>query len=215
MSLNDMDAEVHRLLVRERDRVVLNDRHKRTLQDRLRRVARAENATQQGWLRRGFLGPFLGLRPVVALGLLFTCAGMAAAIVKVGPGMWSPKPSQPTVVHSRNSMMATPTVIDETPAAVEAGGETREALRAEIALIGRARRALTAGSADEAARLLSNHATLYRTGVLVEERLGLEVMTLWHQGKRVEAEQTAQRFVERYPQSPMNRPIRELLDSTH
>jgi hypothetical protein len=215
MSLNDMDAEVHRLLVRERDRVVLSERDERALHDRLRRAARAENATQRGWLRRGFFVRFLVLRPVMALGLVLAGAGMAAAIVKIGPGFWSPKPPQPTVVHSHKTKMATPAVVEEPPAVVEVGGETREALRAEIALIGRARRALSAGSADEAARLLASHANVHSTGVLIEERQGLLVMTLWHQGKRVEAEQAAQRFVERYPQSPMNRPIRELLDSTH
>jgi len=144
---------------------------------------------------------------------LLVCAGVAAAIVKVRPAWWAPDTAQSVVVRTPKTVTSTP-VIEEEPPVVELGGETREALRAEIALIGRARRALTAGAVDEAARLLSSHANAHPAGVLIEERQGLLVMTLWHQGKRVEAGQAAKRFEMRYPQSPMNRPIRELLNST-
>jgi TolA-binding protein len=184
------------------------------LQARLQRAALAENATRISWLRRGFFGQIMLMRPAMALGLMLAGAGVAAAIVKVGPAIWAPMPAPSVTVHVPK---AKPRVqpMEEAPAVVEAGGETREALRAEITLIGNARRALTAGAIDEAARLLSNHAVGYPAGVLVQEREGLAVMVLWHQGKRVEAEQAALRFAQHHPQSPMNRPIRELLNNSH
>jgi hypothetical protein len=214
MSLNDMDAEVHRLLVRERDRVLLTEREERALQDRLRRTVLAENAARVSWLRRGLFVQFLLMRPAMALLLLLAGAGVAAAIVKVGPAIWAPTPAPPPEVQVPKQRVHGPAMLEK-PAVVEPGGETREALRAEITLIGNARRALAAGAADEAARLLGTHATTFPAGVLVQEREGLAVMTLWHQGKHAEAKQAAQRFAHRHPQSPMNGPIRELLDHGH
>lgn len=194
MPTNDMNDDVCRLLEHERQRIVLSHEKQCQLHHRLRRAALA--AIPDGWSTLSGSAPWrlLALRPFVALAVLLFLMGAAAAWIRVGPSLLAPRAADPapaTVAQIKNQGLA--------------------ALRAELALISQAKRAIAAGQTSEAQRLLSSHAQRFPTGALAEERQGLDVMLLWHLGQKRQAAQAASRFEKHHPHSPMNRPIRRLL----
>ncbi len=212
MSQNQMDAEIQRLLVRERSRRVLSPQKQQQLRERLRLAAAAEPAPTG--IRLWGTGPrLLWLHPVFLLALLLFSGGVAAAIVNA-PSWWPVSwRAEPNHVHrtpaTKSGVEATAPSIEAIP--LESG--MGASLRAEVALIGRARRDMAAGKHEATARSLSAHAQRFPAGSLLQEREGLAVMLLWHRGRRAEAKQAAVRFEQAHPKSPMNRPLKELMDN--
>lgn len=214
MSLVEIDAKIQRLLVRERSRRVLSPQKEQQLRDRLRRAAAAE-PTPTGLRVWGHRLRFFWLHPVLLLALLLFCGGVAVAIVNVESSWW-PARWRPEFKRVPRVPPATSGGVTATPAArvLPIDSDVGASLRAEVVMIGRARRELAAGKHEAAARSLSAHAQRFPAGSLLQEREGLAVMVLWHRGHRAQARQAAERFALAHPKSPMNRPLKELMDST-
>lgn len=184
------DAALERLLVRERSRAPVTRERREHLAALVRATAaRLETPARPSWRER--LGA--ALRPALALGAFLALAGAAYAVV----GGWGR-----TALPTRRP--APPT--NAPPA--ERGLELRE----EIELLSHARRALEERAYERAAQHLAEHTRRFPAGALMAEREGLSVMLLWHAGHRDAAVRAAERFQARYPGSPLNRPIRALVD---
>ena len=206
MTLNDRDVAVQRLLVRERSREPLRPAKREQLIQRLRRAAEldADQSRRFAWLTEN-----LGRRLALAFGFLLLVAGGAVAVVMTRAS----EHHLPAIAPARkpqitNSMAPTP--VPPTQPSEELLPSS--ALRAEVALIAGARRALASGNLQAGSRMLSSHAQRFPAGTLIEEREGLGIMLLWRQGQKADARKGAQRFAQQYPQSPMNQPIRELIN---
>ncbi|MDX2024503.1 MAG: hypothetical protein SF187_29955 [Deltaproteobacteria bacterium] len=202
MALNEMDAQVHRLLVRERNREPLSAQKREELKRRLQRAVAEQRPAGLGWWRR----TRMGVRFAIAFSVLTAMGGAAVALM-----LNAQKPAPITApLHKVLTKQAEATAV-VLPAAEDASAS---ALRAEVALIAGARRALEAGHIKEAMRLLAAHGQRFPAGTLIEEREGLGIIALWRQGQHNAAREGATRFRRQYPRSPMNRPIHELLDGS-
>lgn len=83
----------------------------------------------------------------------------------------------------------------------EPGARPRSDLAAERAVIDAARTAIARGNTTSALAAINRHALEYPRGRLVEEREGLRVIALVRAGRRPEAQNRADRFRQRYPNS--------------
>lgn len=80
---------------------------------------------------------------------------------------------------------------------------TASSLKAEMALIGRAKRALEAGQPRKALSLLQRHAKTYPEGLLTEERLVVRMAALCEDGRGALARREAAAFLRAHPRSPL------------
>ncbi len=83
------------------------------------------------------------------------------------------------------------------------GGSLDTSLARERGLIERARAKLRTGHPEVALGILREHRRAFPQGILVEERLGLQVQALAASGDMKTAEQLARDFRTRFPQSPL------------
>jgi hypothetical protein len=84
-------------------------------------------------------------------------------------------------------------------------------LRAEIALLDRARQALRSGAPARAAELLAQHERRFAPAALAPEADALHIETLLQRGERSDAEQRARHFFSAYPAHPLSDRIQRLL----
>jgi hypothetical protein len=111
--------------------------------------------------------------------------------------------------------------IEPTPSAAKPTGEsvaasTRPAdddaaLRAEIALLDRARYALRDGAGERALRLLEQHRRRFQNGQLAPEARALRIEALLQRGSYAQAESMSREFAVAYP----NHPLRERVAALH
>src|SRR5262249_38217711 len=81
----------------------------------------------------------------------------------------------------------------------------------ETSLLRRAHAALRSGRAAEALALAADHARVYPSGALTQEREVIVIEALLRQGNRAEAEARAARFARAFPRSSHRRRIASLL----
>jgi TolA-binding protein len=193
------DADVQRLLLLERNRATLTARHQELLATRLRsllatgaadHVAQKPTSTPRAW--------WLTWVPAAAAAILLLGGGALA----ITAGWRRSEPAREASLPRR----AAPVSVAAAP--------TSPALRDELDLLSKARQALSDKAYDRAARHLADHGRRYPAGALIEEREGLAVMLLWHTGDVSNAKVATRRFQLRYPDSPLNRPIRALSSAT-
>ena len=96
------------------------------------------------------------------------------------------------------------TAVDSVPTATQ--GERRPS---ERSLLERARRQFLSGRYSKALHILRRHQSLYRRGVLAEERDALRIRALISVGRRSEAERYGEKFLSRYPNSIHRSVIRD------
>jgi hypothetical protein len=87
----------------------------------------------------------------------------------------------------------------------------RTDLRAEQALLEKARVAIESGRLSRAWKHLRGHARRFPKGVLVEEREGLWVRGLVRSGRKKRAAKRAKRFLKRFPRSSQRRMVEKAL----
>jgi hypothetical protein len=97
------------------------------------------------------------------------------------------------------------------PARARAASGGDAALRAEVALLDRARAALHAHAGAQALRLLDRHQRRFAHGILVPEAEALRIEALVQLGARAQAETMSQRFVAAYPQHPLSDRVARLV----
>jgi len=85
------------------------------------------------------------------------------------------------------------------------------ALRAEVALLDRARAALHAHDGAQALRLLDQHKRRFTHGTLEPEAEALRIEALVQVGEHAQAETLSQRFVSAYPAHPLSDHVAELV----
>lgn len=119
-------------------------------------------------------------------------------------------PAAPIAVLAVERAASEPAPASEPAAAV--ASRDSSALRAEVALLDRARRALRSGSGDDALALLARHDRAFSAGALMPEAEALRIETLLHQGDRQSAAQRYKRFSARYPEHPLGERIARLLE---
>lgn len=85
------------------------------------------------------------------------------------------------------------------------------ALRAEVALLDRARAALHAHDGAQALRVLDQHHRRFAHGTLAPEAEALRIEALVQVGAHAQAETLSQRFVSAYPQHPLSSRVAELV----
>jgi RNA polymerase sigma-70 factor (ECF subfamily) len=81
-------------------------------------------------------------------------------------------------------------------------------LDAETQLVRAGVSALHAGDAAEALAAFDQHARLYPTGFLAEERSGERVLALCDLGRKADASDAARAFLAAYPRSPLAARVR-------
>ena len=84
-------------------------------------------------------------------------------------------------------------------------------LRAEIALLDRARDALTAGAPDRASRALDRYRRRFEHGELAPEAEALQIEVFMKLGAVERAQRRSQSFLSTYPQHPMAERINQLV----
>jgi hypothetical protein len=157
-----------------------------------------------------------GLWGVLTLGLVAAVAGWRAA--QPAPRVArTPRASAPTAVQP---VAAQPS---EPPAAVEAAGQgvpagahdelaapaapaaiiDDAALRAEVALLDRARNALRDGASKRALRLLDQHGQRFTRARLAPEATALRIEALVKLGSHEQAGSMSQEFASTYPSHPL------------
>jgi outer membrane protein assembly factor BamD (BamD/ComL family) len=82
-------------------------------------------------------------------------------------------------------------------------------LAAEATLLKAAQRAIARGDHDEALQLVSQHSREFSRGMMVEERLVLEVVALCGAGRETRGRVKASRFLEKHPKSPSRKRVME------
>ena len=106
---------------------------------------------------------------------------------------------------------AAPATDTAPPARVRAAaGGDDAALRAEVALLDRARQALHAGEAPLALRLLDQHSRRFARGMLEPEATALRIEALVQIGSYEQAGAMSQRFVSAYPSHPLREHVAKL-----
>lgn len=131
-------------------------------------------------------------------------AGSAASLDgSPSPPSGNPQPIERTEPAVRETDLArTVTPADPFPRA-------DDHLSAELLLIDRASRALSASQPGRALELLARHATLYGRGALQAERDGLTAIARCALGERERARELAERFLARNPSSPLSARVRK------
>jgi hypothetical protein len=102
-------------------------------------------------------------------------------------------------------------VLPRASAPVVASSATAEDLESETSLLQRAQRALAGGDPKEALAVLAEHARRFPRGALAVERAGVQAIAACRAGQsrgRLDAE----RFLARYPTSPMAHRVRSACD---
>ena len=125
-----------------------------------------------------------------------------APAVQDDPVAEPPAPEEPTVV-------VTPDEPEQAAAPVEgrrsknAPKQGEDAPPTELELIARAKKALAAGKARSALTATREHATAYPKGVLVEERLLLEIEARCALGQTGRVDELRDRFLAKHSSSPL------------
>jgi hypothetical protein len=124
--------------------------------------------------------------------------------------------------RSRDSAATTRTVVERSssngrtlravPAGTRAAAVADDALRREIAQLGRIKAMVESNPAAAYRMAQAGHREFSR-GMLREEREALAVLSLSQIGRQAEARQRAQTFVARYPQSPLRERLQHLIDA--
>jgi outer membrane protein assembly factor BamD (BamD/ComL family) len=114
--------------------------------------------------------------------------------------------------------VAAPPVPETPPAPRTARGERRpadpvDALRAEVALLGRARTAFDRGDLKSALRALRAHERRFGRGQLTEERAALEVIVRARAGETEHARELGRRFLTQHARSVHVASVRDALAS--
>ena len=122
----------------------------------------------------------------------------AAPPVPVAPALSPPRPATPELAPAPASAASSP----RSPAA-----ET------EVALLRRARRALTAGDAAQALSLLERHRHRWPAGELLQEREVLAIQALVAKGAVDEARRRADAFLTRFPTSTLAPSVQRLREN--
>lgn len=86
-----------------------------------------------------------------------------------------------------------------------------DALKVEVALLGRARAALDRGSPDAALAALRHHGRKFADGQLAEEREALEIVALARLGKAGVAQAKAQQFLHQHSRSLHSQAVRDAI----
>jgi hypothetical protein len=174
--------------------------------------------------------PRLG-RPLASSPKLWISIGAAIAVAGLGWWVSRPRPQHPEPTPQLEAAPPTPTVAAEpstAPPAVEPPPTSPESpslsptatrrkhpealprepsietsLARERELIERARAELRAGRAADALSALRVHEREFPNGVLLEERLGLQIEVLAARGETAAARQRAAEFRSRFPGSPL------------
>ncbi|MCH9682236.1 MAG: hypothetical protein K0V04_12430 [Deltaproteobacteria bacterium] len=94
-------------------------------------------------------------------------------------------------------------------AAGEAGEPAVASMRAELELLSRAQSALRSGRANEALKLVAEHARRFPHGAVSQERAALEVAALCEAGRTEQGRAVAAKFARAYPRSPLGARVRE------
>ncbi|HEU0033444.1 MAG TPA: hypothetical protein VFQ53_22585 [Kofleriaceae bacterium] len=115
------------------------------------------------------------------------------------------KPAEPAPVETVEPAPPAP------PAPPPVQIDTRR-LAAEVAVLDRARAALRAGDGTAALAALDEHAREFSDGALVAEAEVVRIETLIHNRQSAAARERAASFLSRFPQSPLARRVRSLLD---
>jgi hypothetical protein len=97
------------------------------------------------------------------------------------------------------------------PARARTAAGDDAALRAEVALLDRARTALHEHAGTQALRLLDQHQRRFAHGILVPEAEALRIEALVQLGAHAQAETMSQRFVTAYPQHPLSDHVAQLV----
>jgi hypothetical protein len=127
------------------------------------------------------------------------------------PARVAPSPPKTTGTPPTEAFAETPTVPSTPSPDRSAAGNQPSSLAEELALLERARRALTNGRPGEARDLLGLHRERFRPAALAEEAAVLRVEVSLAHGERDLAEQAARDFLAAYPRSPHAPRVRSLL----
>ena len=134
-------------------------------------------------------------------------ARAAQFIVREAPLAIAPK----AVAVAAAPVTLTAPIAPTAPRSSSAGARAISQLRAEVALLDRARHALRSGASDDALDLLAQHERRFVDGALRPEAEALRIESLLRNGDRATAEQRYDRFTERYPAHPLGDRIARLL----
>jgi hypothetical protein len=131
----------------------------------------------------------------------------AAASVEEPPTEAMPTPTSPESAPAGGTQAPAPAT--ERPSVrrptslppKEPAPSERSALAEETDLLGRIKAALGRDEADEALKLIADHARRFPRGVFASERSVAKARALCALGRRAEAREVAQRFIDAHPQS--------------
>lgn len=148
-----------------------------------------------------------------ALAATTLVAGAALGFVILPRDQTTPKPAAvvaPAVVHAptaKVTAVATPVLpaTSEIPMATRAVRAPSDGLDAELALLDKARAALTVDAPDVALRWLDAHAREFPQGSLADAREAARIDALCQQGRAVDADAAAKRLLSQRPDSPLTR----------
>jgi len=147
----------------------------------------------------------------------------ATAPAMAAPKPIPPKPMMPATAAPKPMALVAPTApapTETTPAAAPAAASAAPAvpaidarrLVAEVAVLDRARAALRRGDAAGAAAALDEHARAFADGALLAEAELLRIEALAAAGDAAQARRRARDFLSRFPQSPLAKRLRSLVD---
>jgi hypothetical protein len=128
-----------------------------------------------------------------------------ASSPRAQPGAATISPAEPAA-----STVTSPAEPAPTPAGAPAVDARR--LAAEVAILDRAGAALRRGDTAAAAAALDEHARDFADGALLAEAELLRIEALIHAGDAAQARARARDFLVRFPQSPLSKRLRSLLD---
>lgn len=128
----------------------------------------------------------------------------APPVVSIAPPVAATAPETPSEAVSPPKAAEVPALPHPKIARSDSlGGSFDTSLARERELIERARTTFRAGHPDVALGILRQHRREFPDGILVEERLGLQIQALAARGEMGTAEQLARDFRARFPQSPL------------
>jgi hypothetical protein len=167
-----------------------------------------------------------GLWGVLSLALVAAVAGWRAAQPSPQPRRVAQAPRADAADDTRNAAAAAPptpaAIADETghapvpradeerTAAAPAAVFDDTALRAEVALLDRARNALRAGASRRALRLLDQHGQRFARARLAPEAKALRIEALVKLGSHEQAGSMSQEFASAYPSHPLSEHVAKL-----
>jgi hypothetical protein len=112
---------------------------------------------------------------------------------------------------SSSPVLAAPAGEPVSPAPHAAARNDDAALRAEVALLGRARSALQRHASASALGLLEQHSRRFAHGTLAPEAAALRIEALVQQGHYQQASAESEQFVATYPTHPLRSHVAELV----